>query len=459
MRLLQQHIKVTQYLETICGQIRCKRIHGDICVEIKNHIDDQKEAFKARGIDDETATLKAIEQMGDPVIVGAELDRTHRPKPEWSIIVLTSLLLLTGILIRLFTSPQDFNGIELFYRQIIFTVIGLGLMALCYYIDFTILGKYPKTIFLLLVAIIILLIALSRPINGRYIYASYLLLLFPTSLSGIVYSMRNKGYSGIIFCGLLFAIPFVLSIIVPSMTSSILLVLSCLALLTIAVLKNWFRVKKLYALLLVYLPVIGSMVIVFASGILSKRITLAFSPSIDPMGAGYIATRTRQLLSGAKFIGQGNLPENFQGAFAAQVLPGINSDFLLTYIIHRFGWLTFIIVLSLLTIFIIRAFILCAKQKSILALLVSTAATLTVTIQTLFYIVANLGFQLFAPLSLPLVSQGSSYLLINMCLVGILLSVFRTGYFIKDKRNSKKAATNSFLKFKDGKLIIDFNIH
>ena len=404
--------------------------------------------------------------MGDSVIVETELDRTHRPKPEWSIIALTFLLLLTGIFIRFYTSPQDFNGLELFYRQLFFTIVGLCLMALCYHVDFTILGRYPKTIFLLSAAILILLIALSRPVNGspfyvngRHISAAYLLLLFPTSFAGIVYSMRNKGYFGIIFCGLFFAIPFVLSIIVPSMTSSILLVLSCLAVLTIAISKNWFRVKKLYALLLVYLPVIGSMVIVFASGILSKRINLAFTPSIDPLGAGYIANITRQLLSGAKFIGQGTLPENFQGASAAQVLSGINNDFLLTYIIYRFGWIAFIIVTALLTVFIIRAFILCAKQKSVLALLISTAVTLTFTIQTIFYIAANLGFQLFAPLSLPLISQSSSYLLINMCLVGILLSVFRIGYFIKDKRNSEKAATNSFLKFEDGKLIIDFNIH
>ena len=463
---MQQHIKIKQYLETICDQIRYKKIHIDICEEIENHITDQKEAFMTQGIDDETATLKAIEQMGDPVIIGTELDRTHRPKPEWSIIALTFLLLLTGIFIRLYTSPQDFNGLELFYRQLFFTIVGLGLMALCYHVDFTILGRYPKTIFLLLAAILILLIALSRPVNGspfyvngRHIYAAYLLLLFPTSFAGIAYSMRNKGYSGIIFCGLFFAIPFVLSIIVPSMTSSILLVLSCLAVLTIAISKNWFRVKKLYALLLVYLPVIGSMVIVFASGILSKRINLAFNPSIDPFGAGYTANISRQLLSGAKFIGEGTLLEYFQGASASQVLPGINNDFLLTYIIHRFGWIAFIIVAALLTVFIVRAFVLCAKQKSVLALLVSTAVTLTFTIQSLLYIVANLGFQLFAPLSLPLISQSSSYLLINMCLVGILLSVFRTGYFIKDRRNSEKAATNSFLKFEDGKLIIDFNIH
>lgn len=456
---MQHHIKVKQYLETICSQIRCKKIHVDIREEIENHIVDQKEAFKAQGFNDETATLKALEQMGDPVIIGTELDRTHRPKPEWSVITLTILLLAAGTVIRFFTSPQDFNGIELFNKQLFFTIVGIVLMALFYYMDFTILGKYPKTIFLLLAAVTIFLIIVSNPINGKYVYASYLLLLFPISFAGFVYNMRNRGYIGVVFCGIFFAVSFMISMIIPSVSSCILLVLSCLAVLTIAILKGWFSIKKLYALLLVYLPVIGSLTMIFASGILSKRITLALNPSIDPSGAGYIGTMTRRLLSGAQFIGQGNLPQNFQGLSAAQVLPGINSDFLLTYIIHRFGWLTFVIVLTLLTVFIVRAIILCLKQKSVLALLVSTAVTLTFIIQTILYIAANLGFQLFAPLSLPLVSQGSSYLLINMCLIGILLSVFRTGYFIKDKQTSIKASTNSFLKFEDGKLIIDFNIH
>lgn len=456
---MQKHTSVKGYLETICSQIRCKKIHNDICEEIENHIIDQKEAFEAQGFDDETARLKALEQMGDPVIVGTELDRTHRPKPEWSIITLTFLLLIAGTVIRFFTSHQNSNSIELFNRQLLFGIVGIGLMALFYYMDFTVIGKYPKTTFLLLAAVIVFLIILSNSINGKHVYASYLLLLFPVSFAGVVYSMRNKGYTGIILCGILFTVPFIISMIVPCTSSCILLVFSCLVVLTIAILKGWFNAKKLYALLLVYLPVIGSITIIFASGILSKRIAIALNPSSYPYGEGYWGNIIRQLLSGARFTGQGKVPDYFQGKSIAQFLPGVNSNFLITYIIHSFGWLAFVLILTLLTVFVVRAFTLCFRQKSVLALLVSTAVTSTFTIQTILYITANLGFLLLEPLSLPLVSQSSSYLLINMCLMGILLSVFRTGYFIKDKKTDIKATTNSFLEFKDGKLIIDFNIH
>ena len=457
---MEQHIKTKQYLETICSQIRYKKIHDEICGEIENHISDQKEAYKAQGIGDEAAELKALEQMGDPVIVGTELDRTHRPKPEWSIIALTALLLFAGIFIRFFSSPQLLHGLDQFYRQLFFMATGMCLIILCYFLDFTFIGKYSKLIFLSLVASTILIIIVSRPINGSYTYATCMLLLFPAAFSGIVYSMRNKGYLGLIACGLFSLLPFAISLYTPSVTSLLLLVLTCLCILTVSVLKGWFGVKKLYGIMLMYLPAIAVTSALFAGAhtALRRRILLAFSPSLDSTGAGYVGTITRQLLAGAKFAGQGALPERFEGIPAPQFLPGINNDFLLTYVIHRFGWLAFIIVAALLSVFIIRAFIMCTKQKSILAFLVSLAVTMTFTLQTLFYVVANLGFQLFASLSLPMISQSNSYLLINMCLVGMLLSVFRTGRFIRDK-GASTVRKKSFLKFEDGKLIIDFNIH
>ena len=284
-----------------------------------------------------------------------------------------------------------------------------------------------------------------------------MLLLFPTAFAGIVYSMRNKGYGGIILCGLFSLITVAVSFVVPSTTSMMIFVLSGLIILTIAILKNWFGVKRIYALLLVYLPTTAGIGIPLLS---SRRfwelMALVFDQASDTIGEGYMAYITRQLLSGAKFIGQGSLPHNTGAMTVSQILPSINNDFLLTYIIHRFGWVAFIGVVALFAVFIMRALILCLKQKSVLASLVSLSVIVTMTLQTICYIAVNLGFQVFSTLSLPLISQGNAFLLINMGLVGLLLSVFRTGYFMNDKAESRKATRNSFLRFEDGKMIVDF---
>ena len=41
-----------------------------------------------------------MEEMGDPISVGAELDRIHRPKPQWGLLTLTVLLALAGAVLR-----------------------------------------------------------------------------------------------------------------------------------------------------------------------------------------------------------------------------------------------------------------------------------------------------------------------------------------------------------------------
>ncbi len=45
--------------------------------------------------------------MGDPYILGQELNKVHKPKPEWSILALTFIFTLIGILSMYAMSLQD----------------------------------------------------------------------------------------------------------------------------------------------------------------------------------------------------------------------------------------------------------------------------------------------------------------------------------------------------------------
>ena len=54
--------------------------------------------------------------------------------------------------------------------------------------------------------------------------------------------------------------------------------------------------------------------------------------------------------------------------------------------------------------------------------------------QVIIYVAANLGFQLVAPISLPLISYGKiPQTCINLLQIGLMLSVFRTGNIVRDK--------------------------
>ena len=77
---MQQPSKITEYLEAVRQQIRWKKVQSLVLEEIKSHIIDQKDAFISDGLNEEEATDKAIAEMGDPNVVGEQLDRAHRPR-------------------------------------------------------------------------------------------------------------------------------------------------------------------------------------------------------------------------------------------------------------------------------------------------------------------------------------------------------------------------------------------
>ena len=248
---MQPSDKINGYLEAVRQQIRWKRAQPIVLEEINNHLTDQKDALLKEGLDEAAATDKAIKEMGDPVMVGEQLDQAHRPKPDWTLLTLTGAMLLLGFAIQFFID-STFDGTWGLQQQMVWAGIAITVMLAAYFADFTIVGKYPKTVFFTLCAITIVFCFFTGTINGRAFYAIYPLLLFPTAFAGLVYSMRNQGYGGLILCGAAFLsrIP----VHACSQFDRSLLCVSCLIILTAAVLKGWFNVRKRSAMLILYIP-------------------------------------------------------------------------------------------------------------------------------------------------------------------------------------------------------------
>ncbi len=445
---MQPFEKIKEYSKSVCDQIRWKKAHFVITEEIENHLTDQRDAYIADGADEAAATDNAIAQMGDPVIVGAQLDRTHRPKPQWGMLILTAVLLFIGFFIRIFIINN--NTGQWLAPSLISAAAGFAAMLAVYFADFSIIGKYPKTIYFAMLALSVASLFVSPVINGVSFYTAFLPLLFPLGFAAIVYAARNKGYWGIILCGFAFFVPLCGILFIPSSSCFLLFAVSGFVILCTAISKGWFGVKKLGGYLLVLVPVVITLLLaaayIFQADYRLERIKAAFDPSADPTGAGFIGSQTRLLLGASKFFGHGDIS-------AAMHWHGNDTDYLLTYLIYNFDWIAFIIVMGLLLFFIVKSFMLCFKQKSNLALFVSLSVMITFSLQAAGYVITNLGLQLTAPISLPLVSQGNTATFINLILIGVMLSVFRTGDIVRD-RSLGKARNRSIISFSGRKLII-----
>ena len=80
-----------KYIQTVTEQIRCKRALPLVTKELEGHIEDQKSDYMKAGMNAEEAEEAAVLEMGDPVEVGVEMDRIHRPKMAWKMIGLIAI--------------------------------------------------------------------------------------------------------------------------------------------------------------------------------------------------------------------------------------------------------------------------------------------------------------------------------------------------------------------------------
>ena len=84
------------YIKLLSDQIRCKKALPLVTRELEVHIEEQKADFMAEGMTEREAEEAAVREMGDPVEVGAEMDRIHRPKMNWRIIIGIGIVSLLG---------------------------------------------------------------------------------------------------------------------------------------------------------------------------------------------------------------------------------------------------------------------------------------------------------------------------------------------------------------------------
>lgn len=435
---MEQYNCKEDYLEQMTGQIRNRKAKCLIVEEIDQHIEDQKAFYMEEGDDDKNAMIKALEQMGDPMEVGKQLDKIHRPRIEWYMLLVAFALCCIGILAQL-SLANSINEVKLSYsvdvgRHILFLAVGFLLMITVYFVDYSIIGKYPIIIWCSLFVGFFLCTSFGSRINGRlpYLYA-YGMLFIPV-YGGIIYANRKKGYVGIIKC-ILFSISAVIieQQFVAQSSVYLGLLLASMIMLSAAAIKNWFGTSKKKALVAIWgwIPITFLALLLFNSSIINsyqiERLKSKFEIIKYPelFEHGYQMSVVDQVISHAKLFGGSS-------EFTIGYLPSLGSDYILTYVIGKWGLVAGALIIGMFVIFIGRMFYISWHQKNSLGMFVGLGCCLVFAVQGSIYILSNLGFQLIAQVNLPFVSYGGSSLFVNFIVLGLILSVFRNSYIQKE---------------------------
>ena len=255
---------IEEYLTEIKNQIRDKKAREFASDELKAHIEDRAEGLQKKGMDHDSAVLQAVKEMGDPVSVGVDLDRIHRPRLEWKFLlyVIYISILSVGVLGVLFAAMPRESVIGnqfaegLLLKHTIGVLFGLVMMIIVYRLDYTILaGKSRLIAAVLVISLAVLVFIFGVSINGGKKYIRILGIAFQTHalyllylpmFAGILYDYRNKGAGALFKIFLWMIAPAFLQSLYDAgwMPFVIFMLFSESILFMIALNKNWYRVNK-----------------------------------------------------------------------------------------------------------------------------------------------------------------------------------------------------------------------
>lgn len=441
------------FLNNVCQEIKYEPVRKGIADELESHIQEIKEEYIESGINEIKAEEKAVKQMGNAQDIGKKLNKVHRPKLDWKLLLITCILILFGGLVEIIRINNILED-DVIKRDIIRYVffLGLGMIPsiIIYFIDYKKLKKYSNIIYTIATLSVFLALLFGKNVNGRpYLYFNIFsvapeVIALPlyiisfvgfindfnkeSKLKSILLKFTNKEINinfnfYLIKIVVLSGFSVMLLTLIPSMASALILLLTYLIIATIKIIQlDKDKVKNLIKLWGI-MAIIGiSFLTIFLGGTASYRIhklTIAFNPESDPQGGGWVAMNRRVIIQNARMIGEAE-----DTSYAINLFDE-GTDYAFISIIAHYGWIAGILIVTAIILFSLKLIFNAIKIKEVYGKFIIVGLASMFILQSIFNILMNLNLWIESGFNLPFVSYGIGNLIMNVISLSIILSVYR----------------------------------
>lgn len=426
---LQEYNSPEEYIKDVQRYIRWSRAKVVATRELSDHINDQYDALRENGLNQKEAMRKAIEEMGDADVVGTELDIVHRPKVNWLLLLIAGVLLLSGILIS-----AMLTSISLTVPKIIGIVLGVCVAAFLYFIDYTVLIRFPRALYglLSLAAIFGLLYELWNgfaPLGYGFLF--YLLLCYPIVLVGILFYEKNSESETKIIHYWLYAIfPLTLALINQAFPVFVLLLACELFIFCCGLKLKWLKWNRVnifgVACMLIFL-IIGVYLLSRFYHLFRLQENTGYLQQLDFFS----------VFREAELIGKSGMPVDVK-------VMSYFYDHPITLLLYEYGKFSLVFLLFVFGLLFAILYRTSKKQDTEVGKLLTNAVLLIYILRIVFTALSDIGVLPNFFMCVPFVVTGGMFIIYDMALVGIILSVNRNESIAKDwiklktKRNAAK---------------------
>lgn len=409
------------FLNEVTNQIRSKEARAYVANELNYHLKEAKRIWMEKGLPESEAEEKAVEQMGSPTKLGIQMNKLHRPKVDWWLVILLTSAL--GLSFLPLISLGYMESSHFLFYKILIVLLGItatvGLMLADY-------RKWKKRGWLFYTMGNLLLVCLMV-FSNTMINGVPLLKLGPVTIESLMAlpffylawaSFFNNEKLRIWQFLLLFLSPILLFLAAASIPTVYLYVVM------VFVMLWWSKFSKKVKLIITggtigLLLLLGIVAWQFIKPYQIVRLLALFEPEKYADTAGFMILKIQELMASAGLFGWFGqpTPKNF--------IPEAHTNFVFVSFTYYYGWLFGVLLIVILLLFAARMIAIQPKIKDSYGELLLIGGVALYGVQLASNIGMVLGFFPMTTMSLPFISYGLMPTLLNAVLIGAVLSVYR----------------------------------
>ncbi len=343
---------------------------------------------------------------------------------DWKLLLCFLLLVLSGLSVQYSAAGGDVRPWAL--HQAIMIIIFLPLFFIIIIADRNVLFNYAYLLFIISISLLLLVksIGVTRMGATRWIHV-FGVVIQPSELVKIAIILQLSRYltnyqthqTLIGFLSLVFimAIPVLLTLLQPSLGSSIIMIIIIASLLFAAGLD-----KKYFIFAMITCLITGPLIWQSLHDYQKSRILIFLDPSQDPLGAGYNILQSEIAIGAGGMFGKGFL----QGSQTQlRFLPEKHTDFAFAVFTEEHGFFKTLLFFSLYFYLIIKCLIIAKQSYDNFYRLVAVGISTFFSSHFFINIGMVTGLLPVVGIPLPFLSYGGSIMLAAILCFGLLLNI------------------------------------
>ncbi|RWS42000.1 FtsW/RodA/SpoVE family cell cycle protein [Bacillus mycoides] len=408
--------KGERFLSEVTNHIKSKEAKDLVATELDFHLKQTKNMWIEKGLSEEVAEDKAVEQMGSPIKLGQELNKLHKPKVDWFLISLLVIAMGLGFLPIVALGHTN----DLLMNKVIFVILGaataIGMMLL----DYRKLERLGWLFYTIGVLILLMLYCFPNAgINGEPIIK-----IGPIAIDRLMAvpffflawaSFFNNNRLKVRYLVVLYLFSLYLFLI--GAAFSVIFIYITM----VFVMLWWSKLGKKTALIITIVPI--CLLIIRASfswpsvkGYHLDRFLGYLNPERDAHGAGFMYIRLKEVMSSAGWFGTyGDV----------KLIPNPDTDFVFASLTYYYGYVLALVLVLVLSLFVARLVVISYKINDRYGKLLLVGGMTLFVVQFIYNVGMILGLLPITAISLPFISYGLTPTVFHALLIGVVLSVYR----------------------------------